>query len=506
MTMANQLLTPEDFRQPGDTVLSRLQRFLDALGNGVCGILDGDYIIPSQLTIGDRSKFKLFGCGHTIKMADGAATGYGGSALYLSKCTDFEIVDLAFDGNRSNRVPAEDPAHLVVIDKCHRWKFTRVQANDGTCDGFMIYAGSGTGGSGINGAVTYGDCPSHWILEDCIALRNFRQGCSLLEGFFGKFRGGRYGLTSGLWDTSAGPCAGIDIEPDHNPSWIPNRVANIEIDDVLFDRNQGAGILVTRVDGVRNIRIRNCIFDHNRKAAIESVADNVDVIDCKVIGFDTEDFTVNPLAPTKRGAIDIGFGAGPTRIIGPEFCCIENGGVGNANPCIYVHGGAAAGIEVAGIRSDGTASDIASLHAPHVVLHDCVIDVSGAIEGNHLTFLGNYPEMSNVTMIGVYQRAVYFSGIQPRIRDNSFHVRVADHTTYVVDAYDATQPEVAHNRIRHVADVATYGFGLGDGAIILDNWVVNNTHADAYLIAGTALLKRGNIRAGTKIPESPLTT
>lgn len=506
MPITDQLLTPEDFRQPGDTVLLRLQRFLDALGNGVCGMLDGDYVIPSQLVIGDRSRFKLFGGGYTIKMADGAATGYGGSALYLYKCTDFEIIDLICDGNRTNRVPAEDSAHLVVVDKCHHWKFTRVQANDGTADGFMIYAGSGTGGTGPSGAVRLEDCPSHWVLEDCVALRNYRQGCSLIEGFYGKFRGGRYGCTWGLWDTARGPCAGIDIEPDDNPTWIPNRVANIEIDDVLFDRNQGAGLLVTRVNGVRNIRIRNCIFDHNRKAAIESFADNVDIIDCKIIGFDTNDYTDNPTAWPKRGAIDIGVGAGPTRIIGPEFSCIDNAGVGNANPCIYVHGGAAAGIEVAGIRSDGTASDIASLHAPHIALYDCVIDVSGADEGTHLTFLGDYPEMSNVTMIGVYQRAVYFSGVQPRIRDNSFHVRVADHTTFVVDARDATQPEVAHNRIRHTTDVATYGFGLGNGAIILDNWVVNNTHADAYVIAGIPLLKRGNMRVGTREQETPIMT
>jgi hypothetical protein len=404
-----------------------------------------------------------------------------------------------------NRVPAEDPGHVIIVDKCHRWRFSRVQANNGTCDGFVIYAGSSTGGSGIGGAVTLADCPTHWLLDDCIALGNYRQGCSVIEGFFGKFRGGRYGMTSGLWDTGAGPCAGIDIEPDHNPAWVQNRVANIEIDDVLFDQNQGPGVLVSRVDGVKNIRIRNCVFDRNRKAAIESFADNVDIVDCKVMGFDTADFTTNPAAPAKRGAIDIGVDAGPTRIIGPEFSSISNAGVGNANPCIYVHGGAAAGIEVAGIRTDGTASDIASLHAPNIVLHDCVIDVSSATEGTHFTFLGNYPEMSNVTMIGVYQRAVYFGGAQPRIRNNSFHVRVADHTTYVVDAYDTTQPEVAHNRIRHAADVATYGFGLANEAIILDNWVINNTHADAYLITGTPLMKRGNLRMGVKQSETSIT-
>lgn len=498
-------VTPADFAVAGDTPLLRLQRFCSALGNGVHGALDADYTIPSQLVIGDRSDFKLFGYGYTIKLADGAATGYGGSALYLSNCTDFEIIDLIGDGNRANRVPAEDPAHVIVIDKCHRWKFTRVQANNGTCDGFIIYAGSGTGGSGVGGAVTLADCPTDWIMEDCIAINNYRQGCSVIEGFFGKFRGGRYGLTSGLWDIAQGPCAGIDIEPDNNPGWVQNRVANIDIDDVLFDQNQGPGLLITRVDGVKNIRVRNCIFDRNRKAAIETVADNVDIIDAKVMGFDTADFTANPDAPDKRGAIDVGFQAGPTRIIGPTFTNIDNSGAGNANPCIYVHGAAAAGVEVSGVRTDGSASDIASLHGPHVVLRDSVIDVTGAVEGTHLTFLGNYPQMTNVTLIGVYQRAAFFSGTQPRIRDNSFHVRVADHTAYVVDTSDSTQPEIARNRIRHAADVETYGFGIPAQAIVIDNWVVNNLSTDAFIFAGAPLMKRGNMRISNPQSETALT-
>ena len=88
------MVTPEDFRQPSDTTLIRLQRFFDAIGNGVNGEIDTDYIIPSQLVLGGKSNFTLHGNGHRIQLADGAPTGWGGSALYVIQCNDFQIVAL----------------------------------------------------------------------------------------------------------------------------------------------------------------------------------------------------------------------------------------------------------------------------------------------------------------------------------------------------------------------------------------------------------------------------
>ncbi len=137
-----QMIRPTDFRQRGDTSLQLLQRFLDALGNGIDGELDGDYVVPSQLLLRWKSNFTLNGNGYRITLADGAATGWGGSALYVVGCHDFLIVDMICDGNRDKRIPAEDPAHVIVVDKCHRWTFRNVQAVNGTCDGFLIYAAS----------------------------------------------------------------------------------------------------------------------------------------------------------------------------------------------------------------------------------------------------------------------------------------------------------------------------------------------------------------------------
>jgi len=500
-----QLLTPADFVQPGDTVLQRLQRFVDALGNGVHGRLDADYTVPSQVVIGYKSRFKLYGNGYTIKVADGAATGYGGSALYFVSCTDFEIIDLICDGNRDNRTPAEDPAHVIVIDKCHDWTFTRVKAINGTCDGFLIYAGSEGNGSGVGGAIALEDCPSHWVMDRCEALGNYRQGCTVAEGFWGDFIRGRYGLTSGLWDVANGPCAGIDIEPDPHPGWVQNRVANISFDRVLFDQNQGPGLLITNIDGVSNIKVNSCSFDRNRKAAIETFAENVDIDNPHVMGWDTTDYTARVGAPAKSGAITVGYLAGSTRIRGALFTGISNAGAGNANPCIYVHGDAAEGIEISGLRTDGSASDIGGLHAARIVLRDSDIDLTGATEGTHLTFLGAEPQMQNVTLRGVYQRAAYFGGVRPRIRDNTLYVRVADHTNWVIDVGDTTNPEVARNHIIHDAAVATYGINFPNECIANDNLAWNNTHSDAFAFTGTPLIRRGNLRGGVLQPETAIT-
>lgn len=75
------LMTPNGFRSVGDALLSRLQRFFDALGKDIEGILDANYVIPSQLVIDSKSGFRLHGNDHRIKLADGAPTGWGGDRL-----------------------------------------------------------------------------------------------------------------------------------------------------------------------------------------------------------------------------------------------------------------------------------------------------------------------------------------------------------------------------------------------------------------------------------------
>lgn len=505
--LVEQLLTPDTFRQPGDTVLLRLQRFLDALGNGRYGRLDANYIIPSQLVLTDRSHFRLDGNGYTIKLANGAATGYGGSAIYIARCQNFEISDLIFDGNRANRVVAEDPAHVVVIDKCNDWKFSRVQANNGTSDGF--YIGAGAGGSGVGGAVTLADVPQRWVMEDCVALGNYRQGCSVIEGMWGTFLRGRYGLTSGLWDAagSTGPCAGIDCESDQQPTWAARRIQHIDFIEVLFDQNQGPGLLLTNIDGTRHFRVIDCKFDRNKKAAIESVADMVEIIRPNVTGWDQVDYTARVDAPNKRGCIDIGSSAGLHTIVGPSFADVVNG-ASDVNPLIYIHGGGGTpnGITVEGIRTDGSASKILFSGAPQFTLKNSTIDLSGSTRGNAVETFGADDVISDVFFSRCYSSAVYMGGARPTMRDLIATVRgVLSETGYIFNTIDTSYASMKNLRVHFEVPTARYGLGISTSARIEDTWVTNMTTTDSHVFAGAAVLRRANYRIDNPFTETAIT-
>ncbi len=488
------MITPESFRQRDDTSFIRLQKFFDALGYGVHGELDSDYIVSSQLSISLKSNFTFHGNGHRIKLEDGAKTGWGGSALYIVQCTDFQIVDLICDGNRDNRVTAEDPAHVIIIDKCHRWKFHNVHAINGTCDGFYISAGTDGNGSGSDGSITMSDCPSEWILEQCTALNNYRQGASIIESCRAQINGGRYGLTHGLWESGHGPCAGIDLEPDDKPARPSDRIRDIQLCNILFDGNQGAGLAITRVNGVRNIEVTNCVFDGNKKAAIESVADNVHIIRPKIRKWNQEPYVRRSDAPPKRGAIDIGYLAGPTSIIDPSFENISNGASEN-NPCIYVHGGAAPDIVISGIRSDGSASFICGAHAPRIAVNCSVVDLHTADRPYAFVFLGDYAVFEDMTLLGVYQCAAYFSGKRPRISNNRFYVRAADPIVPIISTWDSDAPELNRNVVEFAISASSYAFAIGKDASVLGNKVISSTSAHAFKFAGPPRVSSGNSRA-----------
>lgn len=488
------MVRPDDFRQPGDTDLRRLQQFLDAIGNGVDGEIDADYVVPSQLVLSSKFDFTLRGNGHRIRLADGAATGWGGSALYIVQCSDFRVVNLYCDGNRDGRTAAEDAAHVIVVDKCHRWTFDNVHAVNGTCDGFLVYAGSDGNGTGPNGAVSPSDFPSGWTLKNCTALGNFRQGLSIIEGLDATIEGGRYGLNRGLWDSGNGPCAGIDLEPDDLPERPGDRIRDIRLRNILFDGNQGPGLLITRVNGVRNIEVADCVFDGNKKAAIESFGDEVSIIRPRIRNWSHEPYTRRTGAHPKRGAIDIGYLAGPTRIIDPAFELIENG-ASDDHPCIYVHSGGAPGITIQGIRSDGSATFICGAHAPRIQVSQSVIDLRSATRPNAFVFLGDYATFEHMMLLGVYERAAYFGGKAPRIQDNKIYVRVARPPGYVIAAWDATAPEIRRNLIEFDTPTASTAFAIGQNATVVDNKVVNSTGDRLFDLSGPPRTLSGNSRA-----------
>lgn len=491
------MVTPKDFRQPGDTPSERLQRFLDAIGNGVDGELDADYIVPSQLILSGKSNFTLRGNGHRIKLHDGAATGWGGSALYIVQCSDFQIADLICDGNRDKRVVAEDPGHVIVVDKCHRWKFSDVHALNGTCDGFHIFAGSDGNGTGPKGAVSLSDCPSSWVIENCIALNNFRQGLSIIEGIDGLIDGGRYGLTHGLWDTANGPCAGIDLEPDDLPTRPKDRIRNIRLRNILFDGNQGPGLLITNINGVRNIEVTDCIFDGNKKAAIESIADEVSIVRPKIRKWSNEGYTQRADAPPKRGAIDIGYLAGATKIVDPHFELTSNG-KSDLHPCIYVHGSAAADIVISGIKSDGSASFICGAHSPRVRVTHSLVDLRSATRPNAFVFLGDDAVFEDMMLLGIYECGAYFSGKRPSIRNNRLYVRVARPASHVIRTWDSTAPELRGNLIEFETPGLFNALSIGPDATVVDNKVINSLSDRAFEFANSPHVSSGNSRVASR--------
>lgn len=343
------VLTPKDVRMPGDTDGQVLKKLANAIAPGVAIRLDGDFIIDRQIEIVGKRDFRIFG-NATIRIADGTPIDYGHSAFYLANCSDFSIEDVRIDGNRRNRSPGESAGHLVIIDACHRWRMLRVRADNGTTDGFLIYTSAGKG-TGHNGAVTIADVPTGWTMEECSADNNFRQGLSVIEAIDWNILGGTYSRTNGLWDIagSTGPCAGIDLEPDHLPQYPPNRLRNGRIEGVTFAGNQGAGLLISSL--VSDLVVNDCRFLQNNKSAIECAGSNVRIIRPQIRGWSAGPYSRRSSVPPKRGLIDISVSAGPNIEIADPF--ITEISIGPAPlVMIYVHGGAQENVVVSGLRTD----------------------------------------------------------------------------------------------------------------------------------------------------------
>ncbi len=246
--------------------------------------------------------------------------------------------------------------------------------------------------------------------------------------------------------------------------------------------------MITRVNGVREIDVVDCIFDDNKRAAIESFGDDVAIMRPKIRNWSGQPYTSRADAPPKRGSIDIGYGAGPTRIVDPAFECVDNG-ASDRHPCIYVHGGAAAGIVIRGIRSDGSASFICGAHAPQIQVSHSVIDLHAANRPNAFVFLGDYAVFEHMMLLGVYESAAYFGGKAPRIQNNKFFVRVATPTVYVISAWDAT--------------VAAKSISVGQNATVMGTKVINSMSDRLFDSRGIPRLASGNAHVARRSRTPP---
>ncbi len=486
-------VAPDDFRSPGDTDREVLQKLANALGNGVSAQIEGNFTIDRQIEIIGKSNFRIFG-GGTITIADRTPIDYGHSALYFASCSDFSIEDLNCDGNRSNRRPGEAAGHLVVIDACHRWRMTRVRADNGTTDGFLIHTSAGQG-TGAERTVTLADMPSDWIMEDCHANNNCRQGLSIIESLNWTISGGSFSGTNGLWDLpgSSGPCAGVDLEPDHNPAYPHDRLRFGRIEAVTFEGNQGAGLLISSVDGVSNIVVDKCRFLNNRKSAIECVARDIQIIAPEIRGWDSGPYTARHDTPPKRGLIDLGVSAGPDIVIREPYFADIRTSADSELPLIYVHGGAREGIEIRGLKTDGSAKVIAHLLAPGMTFADADVQLGMPSKfpaffaaGAGVRFMKN--RIRN--LVGV---AVECTSKQPLFIENSFEIRQRGAHVPVLDCSQAEGGRFERNAVRHLSPARGTDFDFPRGATVIDNTSQNNLGKD-WLVAPSPRVMKGNHR------------
>lgn len=470
-------LTPEQVREPGDSDWQMLQRLADRLGDRVGARIDKDYVIDHQIEIIGKSRFSIIGNGHILIDAGVPAT-YGHSIFYFAGCSDFLVEGLTCDGNRSNRAPTEASGHLVVLDACHRWTLRRVRAINGTTDGFLVCTSAGQG-TGAAHAVRLADIPSEWIMQDCEAINNFRQGLTIAESLNWKVIGGTYAKTHGLLDVAGatGPCAGIDLEPDHISHYPQHRLRFGIIDAVTFSGNQGPGLLISSVDGVSDIVVVRCRFFDNGKSAIECTARNVRIVSPEIRGWDDKPYSSRSDVPQKRGLIDIGSGGGPDiTIISPRFFDIRMPS-DSPLPLIYVHGDSNRGIQIQQVSTDGSAAVIAHLLAAGSVFKNSVIRIAQGGQRPAFAITGTNAQFRNNIIRNISGMVIDCSAKRPGFFGNVFQVEGYKPGQAVIDCSLGQEGQFVDNQFRRAKSGYALDLKLPRGAIVTGNSSLGNLSA-----------------------------
>lgn len=368
------LLTPEMF---GTVPLQQdhsqqLHALFDQIGPGIRVELNGRYILARGITIARKSNFHIAGTGSII-MRSGTPVTNDHGILYFVECHDFELAELTCDANRASRAPREVPAHSITFQSCRRFRCTKVRSVNAVCDGFMLFSAT------PERSDTH--CRDFQFI-DCVADNCFRQGCSVIQGHAGLFRGGAFSNTNGT-----APAAGIDFESDMG---APNgSISDITVDRVRFAGNQGFGLLVSTVSRPRNIVAINCFFDDNRRGAISWGSISGRIICPRISGFGSE---------AERGAIDVPAGDGgraadSIKIEAPYFTRVTTPRADT--PLVYVHASAYAPVMITDMAADACGA-IAGLNRDGSNLSSAVvraslgrIDGAVSVSGSGCTIAGN---------------------------------------------------------------------------------------------------------------------
>lgn len=325
------VLTPEMFGARPDQAdhTSHIEALFNHVDKGVHIELNGRYILSRGITIARKSGFRIGGTGELVMRA-GTPVAYDYWLLYLVECADFELASVTFDANRAGRAPREVPAHTILFQSCQRFRCTGVRSINAVCDGFILLS------------ATPERIDTHcrdFQFIDCSADNCFRQGCSVIQGHDGLFRGGSYSNTNGT-----APSAGIDLECDEGAP--PGSISEIVFENVRFAGNQGYGLLVSTISRPKDIVTTDCVFEDNGAGAISWGATRGRIARAKISGFG--DGAV-------RGAIDVPAGDGwhsdgNTTIERPSFSRVTT--ARPDNQLVYVHAAAYGPVLITGMEAD----------------------------------------------------------------------------------------------------------------------------------------------------------
>lgn len=206
----------------------------------------------------EESPYVLRGSGSTLKAPDGhpVVQVIGDQILRVENGQWIRLEYLGFDGNRDTRIPAEVPAHSLLLMSSRDVFGKGVISINAVSDG--IYVSSSDGPSADSR-------PQRIHFEDTIVRNAFRNNISVINALGFKMTGDGKGKESSCQLTDAKgtpPQAGIDFEPNAG-NFAPG-ITDVVVEGCYIGRNFGTAILLHSQADPDGALIRNNLIEGDR--------------------------------------------------------------------------------------------------------------------------------------------------------------------------------------------------------------------------------------------------
>lgn len=299
------------------------------------------YVVSRGLVLTGARMFKINALGAALKAADGMPVAADYQILKFIGCTDGIVSDLAVDGNRARRKPAEVPAHSVQIyTGCARLVLTRIKSNDAVVDGFYI------------GTATPRDLaslPTDIQFHNCSADNAYRNGGSLINS-------NRFRDYDGVYTNANGtlPMSGFDIEPNS-----PDDLGNIDarLYRTQANDNSGTGFQVTQRNSTA--RLYDVVANNNKLGAVNGMWGYLEINGITMDGYGKT---------VKRGIIDASYKSGETHISGVVARNCNTGSP--SKPLIYIHSSNTSPVTIDGMKTSRSLAPI--IGGRHIAVNNLV--------------------------------------------------------------------------------------------------------------------------------------